>query len=396
MAFFGNDAINRVNLHSGVQALAQGAGSIFFFVLLLKAGVSVPHALLAQAAIVTGRFALRPLMLPLAKRFGLKPLLIAGTLMLALRFPLLAEVRGLDLALLALLAVTAVAELCYWLTYNTYFAMLGDAEHRGHQVAAREAFIAVLSIASPLLGTWALLTLGPRWAFAGIAVVQALAVLPLLALPNMAVIPHAPGALRAARLAFALLVVDGWFDACYFFVWEIALFLSLGESIAAYGGAMALAGLVGACFGLWVGRHVDGGGGRRAVLIAYSVAVVIVILRAGSLPTPWLAVAAHALGAVLMPLLLPPLGAAAYNLAKAAPCPFRFHIATEAGWDIGCAGACVTAAALITLGAPMTVPILLALPAVVAGFTLLWRYFGDLPSPLAGEGGPAEQGRMRG
>jgi DHA1 family inner membrane transport protein len=376
MAFFRNDAINRVNLHSGVQALAQGAGSIFFFLLLLKAGVSVPHALLAQAAIVTGRFLLRPLMLPLAKRFGLKPLLIAGTLMLALRFPLLAEVRGLDLALLALLAVTALAELCYWLSYNTYFAMLGDAEHRGHQVAAREAFIAVLSIASPLLGTWALLTLGPRWAFAGIAVIQALAALPLLALPNMAVLPQAPGALRAARLAMGLLVIDGWFDACYFFVWEIALFLSLGESIAAYGGAMALAGLVGAGFGLWVGRRVDGGGGRRAVLIAYSVAVALVILRAGSLPTPWLAVAAHALGAVLMPLLLPPLGTAAYNLAQASPCPFRFHIATEAGWDIGCAGACVTAAALISLGAPMSAPILLALPAAAAGAVLLWRYFG--------------------
>ncbi|MDO9247272.1 MAG: hypothetical protein Q7U11_12475 [Phenylobacterium sp.] len=386
MAFLRNDAINLVNLHSGVQALAQGAGSIFFFVLLLKAGVSVPHALLAQAAIVTVRFLLRPLVLPLAIRFGLKPLLIAGTLMLALRFPLLAEVGGIDLALIALLAVTAVAELTYWLAYNTYFAMLGDDEHRGHQVAAREAFIAVLSIASPLLGTWALLTLGPRWAFAGIAVVQALAALPLLGLPNMSVVAQAPGALRAAKLAFALLVVDGWFDACYFFVWEIGLFLSLGESIAAYGGAMALAGLVGASFGLWVGRHVDGGGGRRTVLIAYSVAVAIVILRAGALPTPWLAVIAHALGAVLMPLLLPPLGAAAYTLAKASPCPFRFHMVTEGGWDIGCAGACVTAAALVSLGAPLSVPILLALPAVAAGFTLLWRYFGSLSSPLAGSG----------
>ncbi|MDP2012298.1 MAG: hypothetical protein Q8K11_19185 [Phenylobacterium sp.] len=386
MAFLRNDAINRVNLHSGVQALAQGAGSIFFFVLLLKAGVSVPHALLAQAAIVTARFVLRPLVLPLAIRFGLKPLLIAGTLMLALRFPLLAEVGGIDLALIALLAVTAVAELTYWLAYNTYFAMLGDDEHRGHQVAAREAFIAVLSIASPLLGTWALLTLGPRWAFAGIAVVQALAALPLLGLPNMSVVAQAPGALRAAKLAFALLVIDGWFDACYFFVWEIGLFLSLGESIAAYGGAMALAGLVGASFGLWVGRHVDGGGGRRTVLIAYSVAVAIVILRAGALPTPWLAVIAHALGAVLMPLLLPPLGAAAYTLAKASPCPFRFHMVTEGGWDIGCAGACVTAAGLISLGTPLSVPILLALPAVAAGFMLLWRYFGSLSSPLAGSG----------
>ena len=29
MAFLRNDAINRVNLHSGIQALAQGAGAVF-------------------------------------------------------------------------------------------------------------------------------------------------------------------------------------------------------------------------------------------------------------------------------------------------------------------------------------------------------------------------------
>jgi hypothetical protein len=30
MSFFRNDAINRVNLHSGIQALAAGAGGVFF------------------------------------------------------------------------------------------------------------------------------------------------------------------------------------------------------------------------------------------------------------------------------------------------------------------------------------------------------------------------------
>lgn len=70
MAFLRNDAINRVNLHSGIQALAQGAGAIFFLVFLLRAGVSVPVALLAQAAIVTGRFLLRPAMLPIARRWA--------------------------------------------------------------------------------------------------------------------------------------------------------------------------------------------------------------------------------------------------------------------------------------------------------------------------------------
>jgi len=41
MSFFGNDAINRVNLHTTVVALAQGAGGVFVFVYLLKAGVPI-------------------------------------------------------------------------------------------------------------------------------------------------------------------------------------------------------------------------------------------------------------------------------------------------------------------------------------------------------------------
>ncbi len=47
MAFLRNDAINRVNLHSGIHALAHAAGGIFFLVFLLRAGVSIPAALIA-------------------------------------------------------------------------------------------------------------------------------------------------------------------------------------------------------------------------------------------------------------------------------------------------------------------------------------------------------------
>jgi hypothetical protein len=42
VSFLGNDAINRVNLHATIQALAQGAGGVFVFVYLLKAGLRRP------------------------------------------------------------------------------------------------------------------------------------------------------------------------------------------------------------------------------------------------------------------------------------------------------------------------------------------------------------------
>ena len=375
MSFLRNDAINRVNLQSGVQALAQNAGHLFLLVFLLKAGVSVPHALMAQAAIVTGRFLLRPTLLPLAKRMGLKPMLIAGAVGMAAQYPLLAEVRGLGWPLLALCLVAAVGEVFYYMAFNAYFAAVGDVEHRGHQASVREALSAAAGVVAPLAGAWGLLALGPRWTFWAVALVQMASVLPVLGAPDVAVRDEAPGAFAAARPAALLIAADGWFDACFFFVWQIALFVSLGESLAAYGGAMALAGLVGAGCGLWLGRHVDAGHGRRAAAIAYAAAAAVVALRAASLGTPWLAVIANALGALVMPLLVPPLVAATANMAKASPCPLRFGMATEGGWDLGCFCACLAVAGLSAAGVPLVWGVLLGLPGVLAGYVLLSRFY---------------------
>ena len=248
--------------------------------------------------------------------------------------------------------------------------------------------MAVVNIIGPLLGAWALVTLGPRPMFAAVGVVQALAALPLLGAPDVAVKASVPGGFRAARLGAILAATDGWFDAWYILVWQIALFVSLSESLSAYGGAMALAALVGAGFGLFLGRHIDSGGGRRAVAIAYSVTAAILIVRAASLESAWVAVAANALGALAMPLLLPPLGTAVYNLAKASPCPIRFLIATEAGWDIGCFCACLLAAALAASDMPMSIGLLFGLPALAFASHLLRRHFALTP-PAAALAAPA-------
>ena len=140
--------------------------------------------------------------------------------------------------------------------------------------------------------------------FAAVGLVQALAAVPLIGLPNVAVRDAAPGGFRAARLGAVLYATDGWFDACFFFVWQIALFVSLGESLAAYGGAMALAGLVGALSGLLLGRHIDAGHGRRAAALAYGAATVVVLLRAASFDSPWLAVGTNSLGPLTFFVLL--------------------------------------------------------------------------------------------
>jgi DHA1 family inner membrane transport protein len=375
MAFLRNRAVNWINLHTGIQALAQGMGGVFVLVYLLRAGVSVPATLCAMALIFAARFAIRPAVLAAAPHTGLKPLVIAGNLIIALQYPLLAEVHGVDGSLLAFCLVSGLGDTFYWPSYHAYFALLGDSEHRGHQVSAGIALSSIVGIVAPLLGAWALLTVGARPTFAAVGLIQALAAAPLLATPNVEIQRTAPGALRAALPGVGLFIADGWLSVTYIFVWQIGLFFTLGESLSAYGGAMALAFLVGAVSGLMLGRHIDAGHGRQAVIIAFSAISVTLILRALSLGTPWLSVGANALGAFAFCLLGPAQMTPVYNLAKASPCALRFHVAAEGGWDVGCVFGCLTAALLVAHGVALAAVIPIAFLGVAGQLFMLRRYY---------------------
>jgi hypothetical protein len=175
MAFLRNRTINLVNLHYGIQALAMGMGGVFFLVILLRAGLSASVVLCTMALILIGRFALRPLVLVFAKRWGLKPALVFGTVVLSAQYPMLAAVHGIGAQLVVLILIASLGDTFYWSTYHAYFASLGDSEHRGHQVSAREALAAVVGIVAPLIGAWAIVTVGPGIAFACVGFIQALA-----------------------------------------------------------------------------------------------------------------------------------------------------------------------------------------------------------------------------
>jgi hypothetical protein len=375
MAFFSNGAVNRVNLHYAIRAFAQAGAGVFFLAFLLQAGVSAPQALLAQAGIFAARFAIRPVVLPIAKRWGLKPLVIAGTLLLATAFPVLSLVEGVGGALVAVCLLWAAGEAFYWTAYHAYFSVLGDAEHRGHQVSAREAIAAGIGIVAPLAGAAALAAFGPGVMLAAAGVVQASAVLPLWTAPTVAIRPRASGTLAAALPGMALQITSGWSAGWTYFLWAIVLFTTLSNDMTAFGGAMALAALAGAVIGMVLGRHIDGGRAMRSTLIAFGFASLVVALRAASEGAPILAVTANALGAVATLMQTPSMGAMIYNLTKTAPCPLRFQIATEGSFDIGVFCACLIAAALLSAGAPLSLPILLSLPAQAIMAIVLLGYF---------------------
>ncbi len=375
MAYFRNNAVNLLNLHYGIHSLALTGTGAFYTVFLLKAGVPVPAVLASLAAILFGRFLIRPFVLPIVKRVGIKPVLIAGTIGSGLQYPFLAEVHGIGPHLYVLVVVSSIGDALYWTTYHAYFASLGDAEHRGQQIGAREAIAALIGIAAPLLAGWALVVLGPRIAFGATAIVLFCAAVPLFWTPNVRVAQEAPQAFRASLPGVLLFVADGWMACGLLFVWNLALFMSLGENFRSFGGAMAIAAVAGAVSGLFLGRLIDSGHGARAAWIALSVLSGVAVLRAVSYGDPVFAVIANACGAFMVCLYIPTMMTAVYNLAQRSPCVARFHIATEGGWDIGGSAALLVSSLLIHFGAPLGAAILTALAGALASFLLLRRYY---------------------
>jgi hypothetical protein len=375
MAFLGNRSVNLLNLHYGIHAIAETGGNAFFAVFLLKAGVSIPGVLLAIAGINLGRFLIRPLILVAGLRLGLKPLVVIGTLAMGAQFLVLARVDGPGWPLVILCALGAVGGTFYWTAYHAYFASLGDSDHRGQQIGLREAVAALVGIVSPLATGWALMTLGPDITFGATALVMATSSLPLILAPNVAVQRGVEGGLKSTWPSILLQAADGWAGAGYLFVWQIALFVTLGENFAAFGGAMALAAVVGAVTGLVLGRWVDMGHGGKAIWLALSSLLVMIGFRAVAFGHPALAVVANAIGPLAWAFYVPTMMTALYNQAQASPCALRFSIATEGGWDAGSIAACLITAGMIQLGVPLGFAIATAALGSLVSFGILRRYF---------------------
>lgn len=377
MALFRAHALNRVHLHYSVQIFADGVSGVFVLAYLLRAGVPLPATLTTLAAILGGRFVIRPLVLPTAQRWGLRRALILGTLVTAASYALLPLVEGLGWPLTAYCAVSSLGSVFYWTCFHAYFAALGDAEDRGRQVGLREALATGLGIIAPLLGGWSLSVMGAGWTFILAAVLHALAAAPLIGGAEVVLPPRTPGAFAAARRGAWIFLADTPL-ASGFYVWQLALFVAVGERFDAYGVVMALAAIAGAVAGFLLGRHIDLGGGRRAVAIAYSTAAAVSVLRALSGGSPTLSVIATAAGSVSAALVMPVMMTAVYNLTKAAPCPVSFSTVTEGAWDLGCAATMLLTAGLVRIGAPLAATMVIGVPSAVAVAILLSRYYRDI------------------
>lgn len=372
--------LHRLYLHSGLQSFVEAGGGIFVAGFLVSRGFSFPAALACFALIVLSRLALRGLVLPLAVRVGVRNVLLIGIAVRAASFALLPLVHDVGLLLALFLAVSGLGSVLYWTAWHAFLPALTETGRGGQQVSIQQATSALAGIAAPALGGLLLAHGGPVVAFAAVALLQLASALPLLGAPNPTIDPAAALEPCVARHARRLYLGEGFHAGCSVVIWNLALFASLGEHFDAFGAAMAAAGIAAAAGSLLVGHLIDGGRPRHSLAVAYGAAALAIALKGAAFAHPVLAVVATALGALVVPMTSTAMLAPLYAMARQSPCVLRFSMATEGGWDLGCAAACLIAAAMLAGGASFRLPILLGLIAIATMALMLDRWYARRPA----------------
>ena len=361
MRFFDNSAINRIYLHSALRGVSEYSGTAFVLVFLLKSGIALPLVFLSLTAIVLMRLLFRQIILPFARRYGIRATLITGLVIGAVAFIPIGFVCDAGPMLTLFLVLTALGDAFYWACFHATSAKLGDAEARGAQVSLVQLVYSVSNIAGPLAGGFLQVTTGPIWAFLFAGVVRILSIWPMLSMPKI-VLDHSGQIDRKSKyFAAQVYFFDGFSSAAAGNAFALALFITLGENFQSFGFALAGAAMLGAVMGLGIGRLFDLGHYKWSTAIGMCAAGVYVISAATGYSHPITAVAALALGAMIGPLYASAYNARVYNLSKASGDALRFQIWGEGGWDLGCAlGSCL-AALLIFEGFSFTWPIAIGL-----------------------------------
>lgn len=375
MSYFANRSFNLVYVHAALQAFASYGGEAFAFVYLLKGGIPAPVVLLAIGVMFGSRMIFRQLVLPLVRRVGLRRALVVAILAEAATYPILSQITGTGWLLVGYLALWAFSSSLYWTTYHSYVALMGDNHARGKQTSAIELIGMGMGILAPAVTGLLLTAFSPLVAFGTVAAAMALSTVPVLLGPDLEVADRAEMPSEARRAARTILFADGLRSGSFHFTWLIALFLTLGSSYAAFGGAMALSGLVGAVGGLFLGRAIDLGRGLGAAQIGFAALGVAAVARLFGWPVPILAVAANAAAALAWPLYATAFNARVYNLARQSPCPLRFHIVAEGGWDLGTCLSCLAGAALLFMGFDFYLPLAIGVLACGLGYLTIARTF---------------------
>lgn len=368
--------IYRLQAHSALNQLAINMSAVFSAAYLLKLGLNPSQVFLTYAGVFFLRALVRPAIMPFLPNLGMRIMLIAGTVVIAAQYGAIASVRGYDWTLAVYIVFTAFSNMLYWTVYHPVFAAAGDSRDRGVQLGARQAITALAGIVGPIVSGFLLNSAGPWMAFGMATLVAALSIWPLIGIRDYPVALKAPaGAWRSSLTCSWLFLSDGFLWLGAGMAWSMLLFERIGARFDAYGLVLALAAVAGAVASFTVGRRIDLGHGRAAVLVAAVLGAIVYAMRAlvGENVIALLTVVAAS--TVLIHFYTPTFMAAYYNEAKKAPCPFRLQCVAETGWDMGAVLGCLAGAAVLGAGLSLQSVIWLAMIPVFSEAALLYGLY---------------------
>jgi hypothetical protein len=251
---------------------------------------------------------------------------------------------------------------------------------------------AAVGVLGPLLGGMLFSYFGPASAFGVAGFFTLVSVLPLVFMVSIETgpTPDFCEALRAVdRNGFVTFVADGLLASGLAVAWPMVLFISVGSRFDAFGLVNAAAGSAGAVSGLLCGRAIDRGSRAGYAAIVCFALGISVLLRVCSGWSALAATLANISGAAVMGFYVPVLISEIYDRAKLSGRAYKFHVVTEAGWDIGAASGCAAGAIFVALGA---MPSLSVLPALLGVVIISVTLCGGLRA--AGSTRPARGGHL--
>ena len=222
--------MNRLTLHSLFSGLAWCMCGVFSTAYLLRNGVLPAQIFLAWSAILVLRLMLRPIVLFVVPRFGLRVAFVLGTFLFGFQFMFLPMVQGVGIGLALFCLATALSQVIYYTCYHVFYASLGDIDHRGSQIGARQAVSALAVVLGPLAGGLSLTLLGPWPAFGAAFMYKWLRSYRCFMLPSQRLNRTRRGnAYSEAKIGFRLFFADGWIQMSSATAWSILMFQALGE-----------------------------------------------------------------------------------------------------------------------------------------------------------------------
>ena len=119
-----------INLHAALRVAGSTLVDIFGMVYLYGLHISLSRIFLIYAGIQLLRLVVRPFIVGLAARSGLKKSLVIGTLLYAGSYIILSQVQGISWWLILFIFWAAVSDAVYWTSYHAYFATLSTKASR--------------------------------------------------------------------------------------------------------------------------------------------------------------------------------------------------------------------------------------------------------------------------